>query len=365
MADNAFFRGLRGFAAGASGQGQQFLQQLNQDRKNALIQDALQVQGALQTGNVERAVGLLNNRAQLIGQLGGDPSDTNELLGKIQRGDIQGALTDAGTIVEFARQEGLIPQEPLATISAGSQVVNPVTGEVIASAPSDRVDTGSQVQSSEILSDGTTVQVLKNGTTQVIDAEGNPLSGEARRNAIKEAREFGAKFQGQRARQRALGTEIAKTSVEQGADAFKRIAPIQKNIRNLDRVIGAIDKGAKTGAVERFLPSIRTASIELDNLRNQLGLDVVGNVTFGALSEGELSLALDTALPTGLNETELRQWAVDKKAAQQAVATELRRAAKFFSMGGTITDFLNLQDRAQPAPAGGQVLRFDAQGNQI
>ena len=140
-----------------------------------------------------------------------------------------------------------------------------------------------------------------------------------------------------------------------GGAAFKKIPVIKTNIANLDKVIQAIDKGAKSGAVERFLPSVRAASVELDNLRNQLGLDVIGDVTFGALSKGELDLALDTALPTGLNEPELKAWAENKRSAQTNVLKELRKTAKFFSLGGTITEYLTLQEKvsAQSGRAAG------------
>ena len=36
----------------------------------------------------------------------------------------------------------------------------------------------------------------------------------------------------------------------------------------------------------------------IETARQRLGLDVIGSITFGALSEGELKLALDTGLPS-------------------------------------------------------------------
>jgi lysophospholipase L1-like esterase len=57
-------------------------------------------------------------------------------------------------------------------------------------------------------------------------------------------------------------------------------------------------------------------------MRSRLGLDVVGAVTFGALSEGELNLALDVALPTDLSPPDLKKWVLNKKAAQEKVVDE-------------------------------------------
>ena len=49
-----------------------------------------------------------------------------------------------------------------------------------------------------------------------------------------------------------------------------------------------------------MMPSVTEASASLENAMNRMGLDVIGSVTFGALSEGEMRLAMDTAVPRGL-----------------------------------------------------------------
>ena len=192
--------------------------------------------------------------------------------------------------------------------------------------------------------------VGKGGNTKVRNADGKELKGEERSAAIRKARQYGAEIQGERARERTLGTDPIKTSIKLGEKAFSKIDGVLKNINNLDKVVSAIDRGAGTGAIERFLPSIKASSIELDNLRNRLGLDVIGDVTFGALSTGELKLALDTALPP-LDSPDLRKWALDKKAAQQVYAKELEKAAGFFSRGGNIADYINIRrDQADNRP---------------
>lgn len=150
--------------------------------------------------------------------------------------------------------------------------------------------------------------------------------------------------------------ELAKQSVKLSGEAFKQLPKIRKNILNIDNAIRALDKGAKTGAIEKFFPSIRAASIELDNLRGQMGLDVIGSVTFGALSEAELNFALETALPTGLNEPELKQWLKEKREAQKKVAKALTKHAKFFGKGGTIAELIEKDEaEQQEAPPAGQI----------
>ena len=146
----------------------------------------------------------------------------------------------------------------------------------------------------------------------------------------------------------AQGREVAlKAAVDQGKAAFESLPKIRGNIGNLSEAIRAIDKGADTGYVESFFPSITAASIELDNVRSQLGLDVVGNTTFGALSESELEMALETALPTNLQEGELRKWLIKKRKAQQKVAKELQRVASLLAGGQmTISEYIDREQKA-------------------
>jgi len=88
----------------------------------------------------------------------------------------------------------------------------------------------------------------------------------------------------------------------------------------MDEAIKAIDQGASTGFVMSKIPSIRTASLKLDNLQKRLGLDVVSGTTFGALSKGELDLALSAAMPTNMQQEELKKWLVDKKNAMEKMS---------------------------------------------
>jgi len=122
-------------------------------------------------------------------------------------------------------------------------------------------------------------------------------------------------------------------------------------VRNLDRAIAAIDEGATTGAIEsRFFPTIRTATINLEQVQKELGLDVIGAVTFGALSKGELDLALETALPTRLQPPELRAFLEGKKAAQEKLRAYYAEQIDFLDQGGTVAGFMRQQQRGVQQP---------------
>ena len=205
------------------------------------------------------------------------------------------------------------------------------------------------VQSSEILPDGTRLITMRSGKTIVEDAAGNALTGEARAEAIKKGREYGIEITGRGAKERGIGTLDAETI---GA-SFKTIEKIQANLSNLDAAIAAIDDGANTGVIAQKFPSWNASTIALKNVRNRLGLDVIGSVTFGALSEQELDLALETALPTNLNEAELRQWLVDKKTAQQKLSDYLTEQVVFLREGNnSVADWVEYINRNAAQPSG-------------
>lgn len=142
--------------------------------------------------------------------------------------------------------------------------------------------------------------------------------------------------------------ESAKAAEGQVKDYFNQLSNIESNIGNYNEAIGLIDEGASTGVIQRRLPSVRAASQKLDNVQKRLGLDVIGNTTFGALSESELAFAIDSALPTGLEGPELRDWLVQKRDAQQKLADYINNAIQFLSVPGN-----TLADLQATSPRGG------------
>ena len=287
--------GLQGFGAGVQGQLPQFqaslagrrkeTQALDDRRKKALAQDALGAQQLLSQGDIQGTMNLIGNRLQGIEQLGGDPSDTMALLQKIQGGDIEGAQSDLGLVVNRARAVGVLPQpEKGAGFTLGEgQTRFDAAGNVIASgAPKsqDGRSTLAQVQSSQILPNGSTVQVFKDGSTRVTGTEGEVLKGADRAQAIIDAQEFGVDIQSRRAggREGATGTEKrASDLITRGISAAESTATLRRAITLMDSV--------KTGGIAAI--SIAT--------RQRLGIE-------GA-DEGELSNSLGKAVLSQLRET--------------------------------------------------------------
>lgn len=210
----------------------------------------------------------------------------------------------------------------------------------------------------KIFGNGTVVQALPGGNTAVLDPEGNEVSGERRLDVLKAARADEIKFERTKAGAKTAGT----AAINQATKAFESIGKIKTSIANIDKGIDLIDAGAGTGPVLSRLPSIRSASIQLDNVQKAMGLDVIGTTTFGALSKGELDLAMSKALPTNLSPDDLRGWLVDKKVAQEKLAGYLENVAIYLGTeGNTVAGWLQAQRDIQ-GPVEDEVIEDVAAG---
>ncbi len=184
----------------------------------------------------------------------------------------------------------------------------------------------SEVQSSSMLPNGLVQIVRKDGTTELVKPE------EADKTLIEQAELRKAELQGLRASERVAAKNAQKISI----DSFKQLADIRKSISTMDEGIAAIDAGAKSGVIQKRLPTIRDASLKLKNVQARMGLNVIQNTTFGSLSAEELKFALSAALPEDLDEVSLRSWLVQKKEAQRKLSAYVEEAAIF--LGSTRTD---------------------------
>ena len=198
-----------------------------------------------------------------------------------------------------------------------------------------------EVQSSKILDSGIVVTVMKDGSSKVLDAAGNALEGDARAEAIEMAEERGIEIQSERAGGRRAATVAVNTSLT----AFDQVGKSRSNIANLEEAKRlVVEEGANTGVLAARLPNWKASTVALETVKNELGLDVVGSVTFGALSQGELNLALNTALPTTLSEDALVDWIERKISAQKKLQDYLYAQAIYLADGDkTIGDWLRSQ----------------------
>ena len=137
--------------------------------------------------------------------------------------------------------------------------------------------------------DGSALLIDTKGNAQLLTKDGSEISNSSPDYAtkLKEAIASGVLYESTVARARAEGKE----NVSQMGQAAEKIDAANANILVLDEALAALDSGAGTGPISSLLPTIRSSSLRLREAQRKLGLNIVSETTFGALSEGELRLA--------------------------------------------------------------------------
>ena len=348
---------LQGFGAGVQGQGPQFLeaqrlgkqqqeQQLDAERKKAWAVDNRNIGQHLRSGNINRASTLINNRLFEINELGGDPSTTEFLKAAIEAGGTTQALSLIDALDREFVNAGFIPpvetESPVA-LGQNQRLVDPVTRETLidVAPPEEGGAVGGMASAvTKIMGNGTTIQSLPDGRVVVKNADNSVLEGQAALDAIRQAVEFDRE-------QGAMSTAESRASVlaiERADEAFETLGKVRANIATLDEAKRAVLDGADTGLLASRFPAFSEATRELRNVQARLGLNVISNTTFGALSEGELKLALQTALPDDLEGPALIDWIDSRQNAQLKLLGEMENLAIFLGTpGNTTADWIEFQ----------------------
>lgn len=241
------------------------------------------------------------------------------------------------------------------------------------------------VQSSSMLPDQSgSVLTMRDGSLKVITVGGETLSGQKALDFVNAATERGADLEYRKnlaRRSGVLGAEIELGGAAEGAkvaggkmveaafDAYQQAQKANQSIGTINEAIAAIDAGAKSGLVYNMLPNVTEASAALNNAMNRMGLDVISSVTFGALSEAEMNLAMETAVPRNLSPADLRNWLVKKADAQAKARDALMAAARYLGKpSNSLEDWLDRQGGAGKTTAPAATVkrqRYDQNGNLI
>ena len=348
-------RSIQRFGEALAGRGGQFderiarqEERLSAERKQAFLLDNRAALRLLKGGNPEGAKQLLQNRIGEVNKLGGDPSQSQQILTMLEGGDVKGVTEGLGMIDNRAVDAGLL--KPLPGTDALGQKKQALAEKKFAleqkkfqaEQDPDKIK-DVVVKAQEVLPNGTVIQSIQapkgESGVRVFAATGERLHGQAVIDSIEAGRKMGIRVAGDTAAAQAEADRV-KQSIKMSGDMFKQIGPIRQSLLTIGKARQALAEGAETGVIDKFLPDIREASIKLTNLMNQLGLEVISGATFGALSAGELRLALDTALPTGLQPEALDRWLQDKDASQRKLLEELQGDVMTLSNGGTIAGII-------------------------
>jgi len=93
------------------------------------------------------------------------------------------------------------------------------------------------------------------------------------------------------------------------------------------------------------LPNVSSAANRFNNIVKSLGLGVVSSTTFGALSEGELKLALAVGFPPGMSRDETIKYLKDKQNAIAKLNREMIGMARHFEDNGSTSEYLEKQNK--------------------
>lgn len=344
------------------------LGQLSDEEKRNRLAIATPIYAAMQSGKPEVAKAFLRQQADALRNSGNEQGARDaEAQIKLVELDPNTATTSFGVTLAgimgpdaFKNTFGELREQALAPAKLR---------EAEAKATDAANNKGIQVHSVKVYPNGTTVVIGKGNEKQITNARGEILTGSDADAAVQaglsaEIRLAGGKAGAEAGARAAVEAETApgiagkvkerEQAVVIANEAAAGLAKTTANIANLKEALRLSNNGANTGVIARYLPNVKAASVELANLRNTLGLDVVGGTTFGALSESELALALDTALPVGLDDPQLAVWLQRKIDAQEKVRAAFAAKARHFAGGGSLSDWLKTSESGAPSesPAG-------------
>ena len=127
------------------------------------------------------------------------------------------------------------------------------------------------------------------------------------------------------------GTSLGSQGVTDASEALTSFRQLDDTNRLYKQAWQLLEDGvANTGTIDSYLPTIKDASIELANLGNELGFQIVAGGKFGQLTERELELALTTGLPKNMSEEGLKDWLTKKMEANNKLKAEYN---KFLTWG--------------------------------
>lgn len=316
-------------------------QELDDSRQKAFFQDARNGREMLEKGDFNGFLDLTANRLDAVQKLGGDPSDVMSVMQTFNSGDIQGTINQLKSAEQAgmqitdskgraflsdpldreAKQKRLAGATRALALSESEKNFNRITG------------LRQQLSSAEKSGDGGAIKAAQQQLRDFQQISGKFGLGAQEKSDIKVSE--------------TANKELSKQAAIASKDAFDSMKKIRTSIGNMTDAIRSINKGADTGPIISKLPSFRESTIELDNIRGKMGLDIVGATTFGALSESELKFALDVALPDKLEPEPLREWLNRKRDAQRKLAKELLKAATFLGKpGNTISKYIEKETDA-------------------
>lgn len=333
-------------------------EQREQNRITSSVMGAARLQPFLKNGDVEGALGLLNQRRQRLLQAQSegvevDTNETDEAIRRIQEGDIEGLSTDIDGLVDFGTKFGIVGGTGSADFSKGSGVVvRQEDGSFAQAIPILNKATG-QVETKLAPIEGQPVSRLGETAGEqtnriIIEAGGKTRASEAAKTDAIPG-QVGAQSQSQR----------LQTQIDDGFDAVDALPVIRRGLELLDSVkTGGFNNAALRakrlfgveGADEAEL-SASLGKAVLSQLRSTFGAQFTERegarlaeieAGFGKSTEGNRRLLVQTEKI--LQRAIKRALRAARKTGDQDAIEELEEAQNFTLSEDNLTDFSNISD---------------------
>lgn len=333
----------------------QSLQNLTEQQKENRISQLTPIYMALNKGNTDVAKAQVDELIAAYQNSGNEFEAKNlqTLKSNIEL-DPQGAITSSELLIYKAMGPEALQQYLTASQKAKTETEEGLKGRF--------------QPSTEKGPDGTIWAMNDKGEVTVKDITGKVLEGEEARKAWLKSKEYGVdianrttygKESGRLSAQKGTKAEIEEevTYAKKGTEAaikkseeFGKSADMaRQRIEKLDNAINvaesAIAEGKSLGKgwFQNRVPKISKYRVLMQQAARDLGLGIIQSTTFGALSKGEMDLAMETALPP-LDDKDLLDWLKRRRAAEEKIQNELSRAAIFLSQpGNTVGKWRKLQ----------------------
>lgn len=131
-----------------------------------------------------------------------------------------------------------------------------------------------------------------------------------------------------------LGTKRADESFLSASSAIQSVQKYTSVMRTLKNPDGTYNEKALTGWAVDYLPDFNAEQSFIGSVANLMGIDVINMATFGALSEREMQMAMETNLNTKLPPDELYKQIKLMVESRQKLAQEfMKRARQYEEVG--------------------------------
>lgn len=287
---------------------------MTEKRRQAMLEDLRGTLIRLKAGDVGGANALLQDRIEVLGKLGGDPSDTANILRLVQEGRVDEAVSGLQQIDDQAVALGKLPSMAGKVISAkdGQAVVQGPDGSVSAMPISGwdaelaaKSGSGATIYSAsdKVMDNGTVIRTTRDGNIRVFAPSGEEVTGEKRVEILQKARREEVLFAGDRsgaAEAGKLGAQLDLKPVVERAVAEEKAA----GEGTAARIQEVIQQGVESS---RAMPILNRTRALLDvvetggwnavrtNLETWLGVSGANDV--------ELSSSMGKAVLSQLRET--------------------------------------------------------------